>query len=111
MQTTNGMGSTECLECCVMGRVPRQGELKLTMLLTWEPSSCLVQVHVSPLPARPRPPVKVQVSRCLAATHVETAASATRCVYSLRGRQVPHTRVVRSCDESTKEEAQVLARL
>ena len=42
-----------------------QGELKLTMLLTWNSNKCSVQVHVSPLPVRPLPPVKAQVSlRC-----------------------------------------------
>lgn len=36
-------------------------ELKLTVLVTWSQESADVFAHVSPLPPRPRPPVKVQV--------------------------------------------------
>ena len=39
-----------------------QGELKLTVLVTWETGKGIIQIHVAALPSRPKPPVKVQVT-------------------------------------------------
>ena len=39
-----------------------QGELKLTVLVTWETGEGIIQSHVAALPSRPKPPVKVQVT-------------------------------------------------
>ncbi len=38
-----------------------QGELKLTVLISWESGHSVIQSHVAALPDRPQPPVKVQV--------------------------------------------------
>ena len=38
-----------------------QGELKLTVLVTWETGKGIIHSHVAALPSRPKPPVKVQV--------------------------------------------------
>ncbi|KAA6428270.1 MAG: aminotransferase class [Trebouxia sp. A1-2] len=37
-----------------------EGELKLTVLISWESGQRLIQSHVAALPDRPQPPVKVQ---------------------------------------------------
>ncbi len=42
-----------------------QGELKLTVLISWESGQGVIQSHVAALPGRPEPPVKVQVIRVL----------------------------------------------
>ena len=39
-----------------------QGELKLTVLVTWETGKGIIHSHVAALPSRPKPPVKVQVN-------------------------------------------------
>ncbi len=41
-----------------------QGELKLTVLISWESGQSVIQSHVAALPDRPQPPVKVQVTAC-----------------------------------------------
>lgn len=38
-----------------------QGELKLTVLISWDTGKGIVHSHVAELPLRPKPPVKVQV--------------------------------------------------
>ncbi|KAL3147899.1 hypothetical protein ABBQ32_002614 [Trebouxia sp. C0010 RCD-2024] len=37
-----------------------EGELKLTVLVTWETGKGIIHSHVAALPPRPKPPVKVQ---------------------------------------------------
>ncbi|KAL0055823.1 hypothetical protein WJX82_004738 [Trebouxia sp. C0006] len=37
-----------------------EGELKLTVLISWESGQSVIQSHVAALPDRPQPPVKVQ---------------------------------------------------
>ena len=39
-----------------------QGELKLTVLISWESGEAVIESHVAALPGRPQPPVKVQVT-------------------------------------------------
>ena len=38
-----------------------QGELKLTVLISWDTGKGIIHSHVAALPSRPKPPVKVQV--------------------------------------------------
>lgn len=68
-----------CLSCCnkavcvwclyVHDSVILQGELKLTVLISWESGKGVIHSHVAALPQRPQPPVKVQVSHFQTVNH------------------------------------------
>ena len=46
---------------CAENNSVMQGELKLTVLISWESGQSVIQSHAAALPDRPQPPVKVQV--------------------------------------------------
>lgn len=68
-----------CLSCCnkavcvwclsVHNGVFLQGELKLTVLISWESDKSVIHSHVAALPERPQPPVQVQVSHYQIVNH------------------------------------------
>ena len=108
--TERNMEQYVCLSCCktaicvwclcVHDTVVLQGELKLTVLISWESGKGVIHSHVAALPQRPQPPVKVQVSHSQTGNHGNKLYS--NCFHGLQSQTRLGILVMKLCTPSAQ---------